>query len=149
MRKRQYVATVGEKGKLSFADRTILPKFIEENFEVNEKVIFTVEEFKDSKTLEQLRYYHGPLMDGVVQVLLGSGYQLSKPQARAYFEEHVQPMNKDEFLMGFHQQTVNISTRDLTKERMRNCIDFTIQWCAENGVQILSPEEYYESIGVK
>lgn len=148
MKKRQYVCEVGEKGKLLFADRSILPKFIEDNFQIGEKVMLTVEEFKDSKTLQQLRYYHGPLMDGILQVFTDSGYALSKPQARAYFEEQVQPMNKDEFLMGFHQQTINISTRDLTNPRMSQCIDFAIQWCAENGVQVLSPEEYYTSIGL-
>jgi hypothetical protein len=149
MKKREYVCEVAEKGKLLFADRTVLPKFIEANFQIGDKVMLTVEEFKESKTLQQLRYWHGPVMDGVLQVFTDAGHQLNKPQARAYFEGQVLPFNKDEILIGFHSQQITINLRDLTKERMAQCIDFAIQWCAENGVQILSPEEYYKSIGVE
>ena len=145
---KEYTAQVKDR-KLVFADRNAIGEYVAANFQDGEYVLFTIQKFKDTKTDRQHRYWFGPILDGVHQVFKDAGYHMTKGQARQYFESEVLPYNKTYMKIGLKEEQIMTPFRDLNKEDMTLCIDFAIQWCAENGVQVLTPEEYYLSIGLK
>jgi len=77
-----------------------------------------------------------------VDVLYNSGYQLSKAQARSFIESQ-NPFLADEILdpQG-NPVEIRRGVSGLSKDSMTKVIDWTVFFCAENGVVVLSGEEY-------
>jgi hypothetical protein len=139
----QFSATL-LNGKMEVRNREAMSERIKRSFK-DGNLIVTIEEREANKSLDQLRYYHGPLMDGVVDVLYNLGYQLSKSQARSFIESQ-NPFLSDEILdpQG-NPIEIRAGVSGLSKEKMSKVIDWTVFFCAENGLEVLSGEEYLNS----
>jgi hypothetical protein len=113
----QFSATL-LNGKMEVRNREAMSERIKRSFK-DGNLIVTIEEREANKSLDQLRYYHGPLMDGVVDVLYNSGYQLSKSQARSFIESQ-NPFLSDEILDP--QGTLSKSERAFRGCQKKKCL---------------------------
>lgn len=103
----------------------------------------TIQEWHEDKTNPQLRYYHGAIVPTLLIVFLELGYRVTPNQASEAYQQYVSTTNKEMLETPRGPKELRVRLSEMSKDQMRAFIDEAIEWCAEKGWVVETPEEHY------
>lgn len=139
-----YTALLSEDAIKARRGKQDILREVRATWPVGTELRVTIAENVGDKTNPQLRYYHGAIVPALWFIMSQYGYRLTEDEASECYQQYVSKTNKKSIQAPVGKRVLRVRLSAMTKDQMSEFIDEAVQWCAEHGQDVPSPQEYNE-----